>query len=81
VWYFAFGLFTLELIIALSREREDTPVNIVLIILSYFTYCQLWIAVVLKGVYDDFVLRREHKWDKTQRFEVDLQECEQLIKG
>ncbi len=81
VWYFAFGLFTLELIIALSREREDTPLNIVLIVLSYFTYCQLWIAVVLKGIYDDFILRREHKWDKTRRFAVDLQECKQLIEG
>jgi len=81
VWFFAFGLFTLELIIALSREREDTPLNIGLIVLSYFTYCQLWIAVVLKGVYDDFVLRREHKWDKTQRFEVDLQDCEHCAKG
>jgi cellulose synthase/poly-beta-1,6-N-acetylglucosamine synthase-like glycosyltransferase len=81
VWFFAFGLFTLELIIALSREREDTPLNIGLIVLSYFTYCQLWIAVVLKGVYDDFVLRREHKWDKTQRFEVDLQDCEHCVKG
>ena len=81
VWFFAFGLFTLELIIALSREREDTPFNIGLIVLSYFTYCQLWIAVVLKGFYDDFVLRREHKWDKTQRFEVDLQDCDHLVKG
>lgn len=81
VWYFAFGLFTLELVIALSRDREDSFLNILLIILSYFTYCQLWIAVVLKGGYDDFVLRREHKWDKTQRFEVNLPECKRLAKG
>ncbi len=68
VWLFAFLLFILELIIALSREKEDSPLNILLIALSYFTYCQLWIAVVIKGAFDDFVFRREHVWVKTQRF-------------
>jgi hypothetical protein len=57
-------------VIALSREKEDSPLNIVLIALSYFTYCQLWIFVVLKAAYDDFILKREHIWVKTQRFRV-----------
>jgi cellulose synthase/poly-beta-1,6-N-acetylglucosamine synthase-like glycosyltransferase len=70
VWLFAFLLFILELIIALSREKEDTPLNILLIALAYFTYCQLWILVVLKAAYEDFVLKREHRWVKTQRFRV-----------
>ena len=68
VWLFAFLLFVLELVIALSREKEDSPLNILLLAVSYFTYCQLWIPVVLKGAWDDFVLRREHVWVKTQRF-------------
>ena len=70
VWFFAFFLFILELVIALSREKEDSPFNILLIALSYFTYCQLWIAVVLRGIYDDFFLKREHIWVKTERFRV-----------
>jgi len=68
VWFLAFGLFLLELVIALSREKEDTPGNLLLMALSYFTYCQLWIVVVLKAAFDDFVLRRKHTWAKTQRF-------------
>ena len=68
VWIFAFLLFIMELVIALSREKEDSPLNILLIALSYFTYCQMWIPVVLKGAFDDFVLKREHVWVKTQRF-------------
>jgi cellulose synthase/poly-beta-1,6-N-acetylglucosamine synthase-like glycosyltransferase len=68
VWIFAYLLFILELVIALSREKEDSPLNILLIATSYFTYCQMWIPVVLKGAYDDFVVKREHVWDKTQRF-------------
>ena len=58
----------MELVIALSREKEDTPSNLLLMALSYFTYCQLWIAVVLKAAFDDFVLKRKHTWAKTQRF-------------
>jgi len=74
VWLFAYLLFILELVIALTREKEDSPLNIVLIALAYFTYCQLWIAVVLKGVYDDFILKREHVWVKTQRFRISTTE-------
>jgi cellulose synthase/poly-beta-1,6-N-acetylglucosamine synthase-like glycosyltransferase len=70
VWLFAYILFILEIVIALSREKEDSPRNILLIALSYFTYCQLWIFVVLKAAWDDFVLKREHIWVKTQRFET-----------
>ena len=70
VWLFAFFLFILELVIALSREKEDSLLNILLIALSYFTYCQLWILVVLKAAFDDLVLKREHTWVKTQRFHV-----------
>jgi cellulose synthase/poly-beta-1,6-N-acetylglucosamine synthase-like glycosyltransferase len=70
VWLFAYVLFILEIVIALSREKEDSPLNILLIALAYFTYCQLWILVVLKAAYDDFILKREHIWVKTQRFET-----------
>jgi cellulose synthase/poly-beta-1,6-N-acetylglucosamine synthase-like glycosyltransferase len=71
VWLFAYLLFILEVIVAISHEREDSVGNAVLIALSYFTYCQLWIAVVLKAAYDDVVLRRQHVWVKTERFRVD----------
>jgi cellulose synthase/poly-beta-1,6-N-acetylglucosamine synthase-like glycosyltransferase len=73
VWLFAYFLFILEIVIALSREKEDSPLNIFLIALSYFTYCQLWILVVLKAAYDDYILKREHVWVKTQRFRVSVQ--------
>jgi hypothetical protein len=71
VWFLAFGLFCTEVTLALSREEgEDSLTNILLVVLSYFTYCQLWIAVVCKGFYDDFVSRRARVWAKTERFEV-----------
>jgi cellulose synthase/poly-beta-1,6-N-acetylglucosamine synthase-like glycosyltransferase len=71
VWIVAVLLFQMEILLALSREKgEDTPLNILLTFVMYFTYCQLWIVVVLKGFYDDFVLKREMKWAKTERFIV-----------
>jgi cellulose synthase/poly-beta-1,6-N-acetylglucosamine synthase-like glycosyltransferase len=71
VWLFAYVLFILEIVIALSREKEDSPLNLCLIALAYFTYCQLWILVVLKAAFDDFILKREHIWVKTQRFKTE----------
>jgi hypothetical protein len=71
VWGFAYVTFVLQLIISLAREREeDTPRNILLAMLMYFTYCQLWIPVVARAFYDDFIARRPLKWAKTERFEV-----------
>jgi hypothetical protein len=71
VWIVAVLLFEMEILLALSREKgEDTPLNIVLTFFMYFTYCQLWVFVVLKGFYDDFIIRREMKWAKTERFVV-----------
>ena len=71
VWLLAFALFCSEVTLALSREEgEDSLFNIFLVGLSYFTYCQLWIPVVCKGFYDDFVIRKARVWAKTERFEV-----------
>ncbi|PYT15173.1 MAG: glycosyl transferase family 2 [Acidobacteria bacterium] len=71
VWLFAFFTFVLQIVVALSCERgEDTPINILLTIAMYVTYCQLWIPVVASALYDDFIARRPAKWVKTERFEV-----------
>jgi hypothetical protein len=39
----------------------------------YFTYAQLWIPVVLKAFYDDFLARKEARWARTERFHVSEQ--------
>jgi cellulose synthase/poly-beta-1,6-N-acetylglucosamine synthase-like glycosyltransferase len=69
IWLLAFALFVLEAAIALSRERgEDSFGNLCLVLVTYFTYCQLWIPVVLRAFLDDVVLRRKRVWAKTERF-------------
>ena len=69
IWLLAFLLFVLEVSIALSREEgEDSFFNLVLVVFIYFTYCQLWLAVVGRALVDDVVLRRKKVWAKTERF-------------
>jgi hypothetical protein len=72
VWLLAYLLFIGEILLALSREKgEDSFPNFLLVPLSYFTYCQLWIPVVVKGFYDDFIRKKARVWAKTERFQVD----------
>jgi len=71
VWGFAFATFVMQLVIALACERgEDSLANILLAMAMYFTYCQLWIPVVARAFYDDFIARKPLTWAKTERFEV-----------
>jgi cellulose synthase/poly-beta-1,6-N-acetylglucosamine synthase-like glycosyltransferase len=71
VWLFAYVTFVLQLVITLAYEKgEESALNVLLILLMYFTYCQLWIPVVARAFYDDFIARRPMKWVKTERFEL-----------
>ena len=68
LWVLAFLLYTLEVMIALSFEREDSPGNFLATVLAYFTYTKLWVFVVLKSLYHDLVQRKKRSWAKTERF-------------
>ncbi|MCU7491224.1 MAG: glycosyltransferase [Bacteroidota bacterium] len=70
VWIMAFFLFILEITLAISFDEEESIKNIFLIVLSYFSYCQLWIYIVVKAIYSEYIKREKRTWDKTVRFEV-----------
>lgn len=71
VWLLGYVLFVMEVVLALSLEPgEDSAGNILLTALMYLTYSQLWIPVVLKGFWDDYIVRKESRWAKTERFQV-----------
>ena len=68
IWTLAFALFVLEVSIALTREPgEDSLPNLLLVVVAYFTYCQLWIPVVMRAFSHDVLFRRGRVWDKTER--------------
>ena len=69
VWGMAFILFIAEIMLAVSFDSEDKFKNFLIILLMYFSYCQLWIYIVLKAVYIEYVKKEDRKWDKTVRFE------------
>jgi len=72
VWIMAFVLFFFEILLAISFDKEDKPRNMMLILLMYFTYCQLWIFVMLRAFYLENIKKATHTWDKTVRFDVKI---------
>lgn len=70
VWIVGIFLFLLEILLALSYDREDKVSNIVLTFLMYFTYCQFWIYIVGKAIYLDVIKKEKRTWVKTVRFDV-----------
>ncbi|MDE3056640.1 MAG: glycosyltransferase family 2 protein [Bacteroidota bacterium] len=71
VWVLAVVLFLLEIFLVLSYDREDTTANFLLMMLMYITYCQLWIYVVARALWADFVAKERRTWVKTERFDVE----------
>jgi cellulose synthase/poly-beta-1,6-N-acetylglucosamine synthase-like glycosyltransferase len=70
VWLMAFILFLFEIMLAISFDKEDTPKNFFLVLIMYFTYCQLWIIIMFKAFYLDKIKKEGNVWDKTVRFNV-----------
>ena len=68
VWILAIILFVLEIFLVLAYEEEDSLENLLLVVAMYFTYCQLWIYVVAKAIYLDYIKREKRTWTKTIRF-------------
>lgn len=71
VWILAIVLFLLEILLAISYDEEDTWHNVGVLMLMYLLYCQLWIYVVLKALWADYVKKERRVWAKTVRFEVE----------
>ncbi len=81
VWLIGYVLFLMEIVLALSLEPgEDSFGNIALSALMYFTYSQLWIPLVIKGFWDDFIARKELRWAKTERFHVSEATLAEVLK-
>jgi cellulose synthase/poly-beta-1,6-N-acetylglucosamine synthase-like glycosyltransferase len=70
VWVTSLILFIFEIFLSVSYDSEDNFKNLAIIILMYFSYCQLWIYVVVKAAYQDFIKKEKHIWDKTVRFDT-----------
>jgi cellulose synthase/poly-beta-1,6-N-acetylglucosamine synthase-like glycosyltransferase len=70
VWIMAFFLFLGETMLAISYDGEDRARHIPVLVLMYFTYCQVWIYIVIKALWIEYVKKEKRTWDKTIRFDV-----------
>jgi len=77
VWIMAFFLFLIEIMLAISYDNEDSIGKIGLLVLMYFTYCQLWIYIVLKAAYTEYIKKDKRFWEKTVRFDVKAADVKQ----
>ena len=69
VWIMAIVLFYAEIMLALSYDREDTPLAFLLIGGMYLVYSQLWLVVVARAFYIDVIKRERMTWAKTVRYQ------------
>jgi len=69
VWICAILLFVVEIMITVSFDGEASFENLAVILLMYFIYCQGWIVLVFRALYQEFIKKGEIKWEKTPRFE------------
>ena len=67
LWALALAVFLLQLAITLAIEGEHTPVNLLVTLAMYFTYCQMWVYICAKAHYLDVVRQERLHWDKTVR--------------
>lgn len=72
LWILAYVLFVLEISLTLTLEKgESNRKNLIFVSIMYFTYCQMWMVVAVKGIIQyirDKLLKKEVKWYKTERF-------------
>jgi cellulose synthase/poly-beta-1,6-N-acetylglucosamine synthase-like glycosyltransferase len=73
IWVLAYALFIFETFISVSFERgEGTLSNLFIISIMYFTYCQMWLLIVLRSGWltlKDKVTGKGFYWYKTERSE------------
>ncbi|MCM3585500.1 glycosyltransferase [Mesobacillus maritimus] len=66
-------LYVTEVMLALTIEEDQFHIkNFLAVILMYFTYSQLWLALVVYSIYLEIkrvLFKQEIKWYKTQRYQ------------
>ena len=72
-WMLGVLLYYIEIVFVLAYDNEDTAENLLVTALMYFTYCQIWPIVIIRGFYADVIQRKQRVWDKTIRFDTEIE--------
>lgn len=72
LWFMSYIVYTSQLIGAIVVERDVSPVRVVVAMVMYFTYAQLFIILLGRSVviylWKRCVKKESIQWDKTNRF-------------
>lgn len=72
IWLLSFVIYIISICIALSFEKgELNRKSFGVVLLSYFTYSQLWLFISLKAFFKfvkERIMKKEVTWYKTERF-------------
>lgn len=72
-WQFSAFFYFAQIWYTLAVERESVPVNLLVGMLMYFFYGYIWMVAITRALYHDVVVRKARNWDKTVRFESELE--------
>ncbi|HEX7066536.1 MAG TPA: glycosyltransferase [Bacillales bacterium] len=71
LWFESWMIYVIQLVSAQIMDKKLKLIDIIMSCLMYFTYAQLWLYLLVRGVYFQLKLSKDEKqpvWDKTIRF-------------
>ena len=71
LWFMSYVVYTAQLLSAIVIDKNVTPINVLFIIIMYFTYAQLFVILLTKSAFQYIGSRIRGEtiaWDKTKRF-------------
>lgn len=71
LWFESWLIYFIQLISSQIMDKKIRFVDLLTSFLMYFTYAQLWLILLIRGVYYQIKLKRSDDdpiWDKTERF-------------
>lgn len=73
-WFMSYVVYTAQIVSAMVLERTITPFNVLIGLIMYFTYAQIFLLLLLRSGLSYIwsrLTKRTIKWDKTERFKDD----------
>lgn len=73
-WFMTYLVYTIQILAAQELEKTATPSNVFVGLIMYFTYAQLFVILLFRGIfaYIKSKMRKEViVWDKTKRVKVE----------
>ncbi|MGG0718432.1 glycosyltransferase [Robertmurraya massiliosenegalensis] len=71
LWFESWLIYFIQLISSQMMDKKIRFIDLLTSFFMYFTYAQLWLVLLIRGIYYQIKLKRSDEdpiWDKTERF-------------